>query len=261
MPDLNCTEFEAHLEQLVEDHRTLEDLSEETTDPQAAAWRDLRSHANTCSHCRPLWNDFALLERVIVPWKECLPPVNLADAVMARWKDDSHAGNQTAPSRVTKQDRPSSSKRFLWQMLLVVAVAILASVPLWFSPEDEDGLPTTTYPVTETGSQNPLGDQSDLPETLSKNPPKDLVQEPDMDWDTLAQDARSAYWVLASDTADSFASVSVLMPPPKPAKTPEPIRSPKPKKGWTEELGSGLKPISQDIGKASGFLLDALPTL
>ncbi len=84
--------------------------------------------------------------------------------------------------------------------------------------------------------------------------------EPGTDWQVLAQDAGSAYWALASDAADSFASVSVFVPPRKTvtqAEKPEELPSPN---GWVEGLGSGLKPIGKDVGKAMGFLFEALPS-
>lgn len=255
MPDLNCTEFEAQLEQLVEDHQTLEDLSEEPTDP---VWRDLRAHANACSHCRQLWNDFALLERVMVPWKDSLPPVDLADAVLGRWKAENPSHDQTAPAHASP---PSpSAKRSLWPMLLVVVAAIVLSFRFWDSPPTEEGMPPTIE-TKVTNADNSFEEQPKLPEPRSQNAPGPEEKTPEMDWDTLAQDARSAYWVLASDTADAFATVSVLVPPQKPAKNPDLVPADKPKKGWTEEIGSGFKPIGQDIGRATGFLLDALPTL
>lgn len=259
MPDLNCTEFEAQLEQLVEDHQMLEDWSEETAGPQAKAWRDLRAHANACAECRSLWNDFALLERVMVPWKESVPPVDLADAVLSRWKEENPPGNSAATSKTAAPARSASVKRSLWPMLLMIAVAVFACFPLWYSfPKDEK---PPGVPVSITDAQESIENRRDLPETLSQAPSHPQEMEPEVDWETLAADARSAYWVLASDTADAFATVSVLVPPQKPALSPGPVSTDKPKKGWTEGIGSGLKPISQDIGRASGFLLDALPTL
>ncbi|MCA9070192.1 MAG: hypothetical protein KDA84_14765 [Planctomycetaceae bacterium] len=260
MPDLNCTEFEAQLELLVEDHRTLEDLSDETTDPRAKAWRDLRAHANGCDHCRQHWNDFALLERVIAPWKERTPTVNLADAVLGRWKEENHSFDQSPPSQSVAQDRSTFTKRSLWSMLLMVAVALLISFRFWHSPQTKEELPPT-YDIVKVDPKIDPDQELDAPEILAQNTPHREELEAEMDWETVAEDARSAYWVLASDTADSFATVSVLVPPQKPKNPQEPVPADKPKKGWTEELGSGWKPISQDIGRATGFLLDALPQL
>ncbi len=88
MPDLNCTEFEARLMQAVEDRESLEGSFEDEADPQSQLWQELRARANACPHCRQLWNEFALLERVLPVWKTQLPPVDLTDAVMARWRKE-----------------------------------------------------------------------------------------------------------------------------------------------------------------------------
>jgi hypothetical protein len=258
MPDLNCTKFEERLMLAVEEHQTLGDAFDEESEPQSAEWRELRAQAHACPHCRQLWNEFALLERVLPAWKSQIPKVNLADAVLARWREEqspgSHAAPQDAAAKPKNQRKPNG--RFLFSLMLAVAVAVLASVPFWFVPDSNDGIPGTMFPVAITDPP-PLPDKLDDP-TANAPRPKESEQPPD--WQALAQDASSAYRVLASDAADSFASAAVFVPARKPAAEAPKPDTPRPASGWVEGIGTGLKPIGQDVGRAMGFLFEALPS-
>lgn len=260
MPDLNCTKFEARLMQAVEDRQTLGGSFEEDSDPQSADWRELRARANACPHCRQLWNEFALLDRVLPIWKDHVPPVDLADAVIARWREEQSLSGQqkTAGAPASKpEEHKKSGGPFLFAVMMVVAVAVLASVPFWFAPQTDHDL-SLTFPVaTDSQPAAPLPKEWDGPDLKGSVPEETPLP---VDWQALAQDAGSAYWILASDAADSFASVKVLVPPRKPAAdAPKPEEN-KPASRWgVEGIGTGLKPIGQDVGKAMGFLFEALP--
>jgi hypothetical protein len=253
MPDLNCTEFEARLIQMVEARESLESF-EEGADPQSALWQELRAQANACPHCRKLWNEFALLERVLPAWKSQLPTVDLADRVIARWREEQTA---TAPpgSASPANGRKKSSWRFPFPLVMALAVAVLTAIPFLFPrPSDPDMSDTIAASAPVEDSLSPDGDLS-VPNT-------NVIEErkSSADWQTLAQDAGTAYWALASDAADSFASVTVFVPPRKVVAEEQRPPEPAPGSGWVEGLGTGLKPIGQDVKKSMGFLLEALPT-
>lgn len=258
MPDLNCTEFEERLMQAVEDRTSLDSLEDEN-DPASGLWQELRARANQCPHCRKLWNEFALLERVLPVWKSQLPPVDLADRVIARWREEQTAAG-TPASASHPNGRKKSSWRFPFSIVMAIAVAVLAAVPFLFPPPtdpDLSGTITTSAPVEEPVS--PDGTSS-VPETNVSETNVSETSPANTDWQALAQDAGSAYWALASDAADSFASVTVFVPPRKPiAEVPMP-EMPQATTGWVEGIGSGLKPIGKDVTKAMRFLLEALPS-
>lgn len=249
MHDLNCTEFEARLMQAVENRQTLGDFGDEAN-PKAALWQVLRDQANACPHCRKLWNEFALLDRVLPVWKSQLPQVNLTDAVMTRW----HA-EQSAKSEVTLKRTEKIPVSISWQRIfaLAMAVVLIAALPFLFRQRPAD-LPEmvpiahTDFPLIEEESTS----------HAAQTPPTE-VPELDADWQVLAQDAGSAYWALAHEAADSLASVRVFVPPQQTKSTlPEP-KEVAPSSGWAEGIGNGFKPIGKDVGRAMGFLFDALP--
>ncbi len=235
MPDLNCTKFETQLAEAVE--------SRQSPGSESAVWKALRAHAGGCAHCRELWNQFALLDRVLPAWKDHVPPVDLADAVMSRLQSDQPTSS------------PPPNRRLSWSAIFsagsLAAVVVLAGVLYWHSRQQpEAGLPPTV-PVAEVHPETP----SPLPEE-SLNPPEDLADE---NWQVLAQQAGTAYLVLAHDAAESLATAKVLVPA---RKTPAQPLNPKPKKPaspWVKGIGSGLKPIGQDVHRAMGFLFDVLP--
>lgn len=256
MPDLNCTKFEARLLEAVEDRRSLGDAFEE----ESADWQDLRSQANACPHCRQLWNEFALLDRVLPIWKEHVPKVDLADAVIARWRQEQASGNHqpASPPASPPNSRKSNGGSPLFGIVMVVAACVLASVPFWFSPSTNQEDFGDTVPIAALNPDPP----EPVNETPAAEPRRWLPEEtgPQVDWQALAQDAGSAYWVLAADTADSLASVTVFVPAKKSsADVPQPVEN-KPAAGWgVAEIGTGLKPIGQDVSRALGFLFEALP--
>ena len=252
MPDMNCTEFETQLNQLVEDHRSFEEFADDASCSEAAIWRDLRGHANGCPRCRQLWNEFALLERVLPLCKDLTPQVDLADAVIARWRKESAAGPAQTPHP------PSPNGRSLFPFLLVIAATVLACFAFLFSPREQDDLPDTVPIATLNQQDGPdpaaLRDQTDREDSAK------IDREPELDWQTIAQEAGSAYWALASDTADSFATVAVFAPAiNRSAETPAPDPVAKSSAGWTQGIGTGLKPIRRDLGQAMEFLFEALP--
>ena len=263
MPDLNCTKFEDRLAEAVEDRRSPVELSPESSDPEEALWRELRAHANACPECRKLWNEFALLERVLPAWKDCVPTVDLADAVIARWREEQTASRHSMAK--PHADPPGRSNGHPGLAMLLAAAATALVCFLMFSlprPGDEELPPT--LPVSKVESRTvPAGQQSS--DALAKQ--RSAVSSPekseaDRDWEALAQEAGSACWVLASDTADSFASAAVFVPRPLSLLRRNPKRrkpTPKPTSQWVEGIEAGLKPVGQDVGQAMGFLLEVLP--
>lgn len=253
MPDLNCTEFEARLMRMVEDRESL-DSFEDDEDRESTLWQELRAQANACPHCRKLWNEFALLERVLPAWKSQLPQVDLADRVIARWREEQTA--QTPPASTSQSNgRKKSGWRFPWTIVMAVAALVLVGIPFVFPPPSDRDLQNETITIS-----TPNGDTiaTDGNPTIPNGNAIEVSKE-SSNWQTLAQDAGTAYWALASDAADSFASVTVFVPSPKAEAGAEQPKEPAPASGWVESLGSGLKPIGQDVKKSMGFLLEALP--
>jgi hypothetical protein len=253
MPDLNCTAFEERLIQAVEARESLAAFEDEC-DPQSAPWQELRAHAHQCPDCRKLWNEFALLERVLPVWKSQLPPVDLAERVLARWREEQTSFPATAEATKTN-GRKNSSWAFPWSVVLAVAALVLVSIPFVFPPSSDPD-PSETIAISHPAPEPAGNDQNPPPPNLKDSEAPSL----NPDWQELAQDAGSAYWALASDAADSFASVTVFVPPRKAASEPPKPEDPPPAGGWVEGIGTGLKPIGQDVKKSMGFLFEALPT-
>lgn len=254
MPDMNCTEFEAQLRRLALDRRSLEEGPDKGSGSQAEIWRDLRAQANACSHCRQLWNEFALLDRVLPLCRELTPPVDLADAVISRWKNENAAGDSSAKTGASvsgSAQPPRSAGRSAIVLLMAIAAAVLACFAFLFSPRQHDELPPSV-PVAKN-------DLPDPPGSPTKRQPTKPVKAPDLNWQSMAEEAGSAYWALANDTAESLASVTVFVPARKPAPKKQPTEAVPPQESWTKSMGTGLKPISRDVGRAMGFLFDALP--
>ncbi len=252
MPDWNCTKFEDHLLGAVENHNSPGDAFDEESDAESAVWRELRAHANACPDCRKLWNEFAILDRVLPVWKDQLPQVNLADAVLARWREEQSAihpaSAAASPDKSATRHKPAG--RSFFALATVLAVAGLIGLSFLFVPPTDEDLPAT-QPVSTTNNE-PAAEKTDGPKTIEN--------DESADWQTLARNAGSAYRVLADDAADSFASAMVFVPPPQPAvESAKPIIKPQPSKGWVEEIETGFKPIGHDVGQAMGFLFEALP--
>ncbi len=263
MPDLNCMKFEERLAEAVEDRRSPVELSAEASESDEALWRELRSHAHACPACRTLWNEFALLERVLPAWKDSVPAVDLADAVIARWREEQAASNHAVAKPHSDSGRRFNGRPGL-TILLAAAATALACVVVFFVPRPAgDDLPDT-HLVSKTNPQSPPANEGDSPAFAEKNPSVPLPEADgaERDWQALAQDAGSAFGVLASDTADSFASAAVFVPRPSSPPSPQsehPNPETKSSSQWMDGIGAGLKPVGHDVGQAMGFLLDVLP--
>lgn len=254
MPDMNCTEFETQLRQLVLDRRSLDEGPDEGSGSRAEFWRDLRAQANACPHCRQLWNEFALLDRALPLCRDLTPPVDLADAVISRWKNENATDDfstKTRPPISGSTQSPRSTGRSAIVLLMAIAAAVLACFAVLITPRQHDELPPT-FPVAKNDSPDSPG--SPINQRATKP-----VKTPDLNWQTMAEEAGSAYWALANDTAESLASVTVFVPARKPAPKKQSTEAVPPQESWTKGIGTGLKPIGRDVGRAMGFLLDALP--
>ncbi len=261
MPDLNCTKFEDRLAEAVEDRRSPIELSAESSGSEEAVWRELRADANACPDCRKLWNEFALLERVLPAWKDGVPRVDLADAVIARWREEQTASH-LSPAKPQADLKRSNGRPGFAMLLAAAATALVCFLMLSVPRTTDEDLPQT-FPVADAKPELPKPDKTGSDVLVKKNEAAPLPDnsEADRDWETLAEEAGSAWWVLASDTADSFASAAVFVPRPSaaPAKPKATETDAKPSSKWVEGIGAGLKPVGQNVGQAMGFLLDVFP--
>jgi len=190
MPDMNCMEFESRLQELAEQRQSLEDLSNNGLKNGDSAWDELRAQAGACPHCRQLWNEFALLDRVMPGIRTLVPHVDLVDAVIDSWRQES-------PGKLSPTTAKSASGRHAaarnWIPLLVVAAAsILISFPLLFPDSASEDLPTT-FEVA-------VSPEDDIPDSPATNETAATeTSSGEVDWHILAEDAGSAYWALASE--------------------------------------------------------------
>lgn len=241
---MNCIEFDQAIRASIENREPDERLAE---------------HAENCTQCAEIWRIQNALDRVIDQWASQLPQVDLTDAVLSdMWNGELVASNRgrrspespvlpvvehsSAPGRVVpwnvgSQPSPRSGG---WSVLAVVAGVLLLMLRIGMHSDD-----LNSRGDLESGTPLPHRSASTLP-----------PRPPAAELSNLFEETRSAYWSLAREAGDAASSVSVLLPP---RDYERPIDQTEQPSGVFEHWKRHLEPIGRDVGKAFGFLLDAVP--
>lgn len=233
MGEWNCTEFERELQQCLDARRPLSSLG--------IAERQIR-----CEHCRGLWEQFLLLEQAL----GCRPAdAGFSEAVVAHVLLDSETArggrvvpSGAAPARTAKRSplrRVEVSRRHV--AIAAAAVVLLACVvPLVWQPGNR-----VAGPLTESDQRT----AHDARIHQGRVPEDDLQ--------LLLRDAGMAYNGLAREAHTVVADARTFVP----AAFPGPSRGigiPATEPQWVDEWRRDLKPISDDVHQALGFLFEAV---
>ena len=245
MSNMSCNELSQLLNESVENRSTLEE-------------RVLTAHTAKCDSCAALVDSHFLLSRGIGSWLEGVPDVDLTEAVLADLAVDSNLTFQSAPTFQAAIETPSDhvSRQIPSRgiaLVLAAAVCLFVVAPLLFSPNGPQTIQTPTDHKTlaaiETGASHP-----------ASNP----AVEPQPEINGLVRNMGTAYLGLAgemqttlNDAADLIPTVSFTGTEISVPKTNS--GDPKPNSANTPEWTDDFKPIGKKVGKAFGFLLDAIP--
>lgn len=246
MSKMNCNEFESAHRQAIESR-------------SAQLTESLHAHAAECDACASSVAEDAVLERTLSAWLNAVPRVDLTDVVLARWRSEQPAlpvapvVAAKTPKLVSSQSDTTagrSSARGVG-LMLVALICLLAFVRL---------ISTTTVPI----ERNALNGSPTV--AAQDSQPKSAIPEgaePVPEIDGLVRNMGSAYLGLAYDVGNTLSDAAEIIPSvgfrPEVGtadgdKTLLPAAAPSGE--WTNEF----KPIGQKVGKAFGFLLEAIPT-
>lgn len=251
MPNMNCTRFELALEEAVE-NRVVADAAE------------LRQHAATCSACRALWEHYAVLEQAIPRWSRKLPTVDLADRVLSRLSGrptgTASAANELALAAPHVKTANDSTRRRARQWTFRTAAAILTAsaallLMLWLNPREGQVGPAQV-PIAQSNPAN-----AETNETVKPSEDTAIADVPTQaEPRTLVREAGSAYLGLAEEavTAVAVALPTTMFYVPAPTSV---VPTDGPRENWVKDWGNDLKPIGDNVSKAFGFLIDAVPVV
>jgi len=231
MDSMNCTEFEDVLQCAVEER------SEERL-------RELRDHAASCKHCRPVWRDFLVLRQSIPLWKARRPEVDLVDAVMARRPE-------VRPAR-------SRSTSIGWWVSAAVATAAACVLALAVWPSAPGNAPQPDLQLVDTDEPGPQSEPLTAPVPDEQLPDEQRDQG---EVASLVRDATDPYLELAEGVADAVRDTRKFLPTAETLADNEtsPEEVPPGPASWINDWSQDLEPIGRDVANAMNFLLDAVP--
>lgn len=251
MSNMNCNEFENARRHAVESRTAV--LSE-----------SLRAHSERCEDCAASVAADAVLARSLPEWLSAVPPTDLTDSVLNQWRSELAAAsvNSTAPAVTRRAPKLTSTNSETSRnsrapgrgMTIVAAVCLLAIAPLIVS---------TSVSV----EHNPMKPLSGVVAHRNAEPNSRRVVSPATapapEIDGIVRNVGSAYLGLAYDVRDTLSDAAVLISEvdlqSEAAATDGDLVPPTkdvPRGEWTNEF----KPIGRKVGKAFGFLLEAIPT-
>jgi hypothetical protein len=247
---MNCIEFKQALEASVDTDRA--------TDVAA-----MQAHCSECAPCQNLFEQFALLDRAIPLWRDRMPRVDVADAVLAQLAFDevpkqNSSANRSSPTARREgvgRSQRSAGRRIFAAITTAVAVIVLGTWITWrpvppeqFAPRVEP-LPAMAEANSEPNPWNPANEPDGSVER------DEAEVEPELTM--IVRDAGRAYLVLVNGAADAVADGAVLMPASDFSiesafddRTSVESRD----EDWSEEL----KPIGSGLGEAVDFLFEAV---
>jgi hypothetical protein len=257
---MNCSEFEAEVQRLVEMRgASLSDAAE--------------THRQACTECARLWQNHRMVEAALAAWRPVEVPANLTESVLRRLAEPSGVDGSSRADAVTVRIR-STSAPSQWGALLAAAACLVVSV--WFGlaarPQNQDATarshsaligtaPGETVPITTEIAGRTASAQSNAP---SVDVAESVV--------AVIDDLRGEYRELAEVTRETARDLVSVLPPTSPAAWMEEVASPGTAPatatgtdGLPEDQSPGAvsqigRSIGDQIGQAIDFLRVAVPT-
>ncbi len=244
---MNCTEFESSIQHAIESRQKVD------IEPY-------RQHVGTCSSCRNIWEQYAILETAIAPWASRLPEADLVDRIVSAHIDSPSSDKTfpvdclaTTPNASTAaatevavrfahvDSAPSRSNAHRTAAIAVTVLAMLCMTSIFLFPHD---LPNASNNTVAIESANREG------EAVRFEDSTELV--------SLATEAGTAYVSLAQNAASAFSGVSDLLARPS-IPAVQPTDSEVPPSESSPPWQNRFEPISRDLGRAMNYLLQAVP--
>jgi hypothetical protein len=238
---MNCKEFKRILKQAVETRAQLDQP-------------ELLAHSAACETCRAVLDRHVDLDRAIQEWRHSVPEIDLADSVLARLAFLSPGESASSPLRgasvATERPRRSRGLRLYLSIASAAAALALAAIALVFWPsEPKDRV--AVMPAPQGAVSAPA---ANVPSTTEIAEGAD-----DMEPAAIVHDAGSAYWTLASRTADTVTQGMALVSTVEPSATPSDPADSATEATWVEDLEDKLGPLRSDFNRAIDVLLETVP--
>lgn len=257
---MNCNDFEARLESMLEQPWAPQQNSRQIEDPE------LRSHLAGCSACHELWEANRLLDEAVAAWRVAPPCVDMADRILFALAQKPPTQEPPVPLTVAvsanpvaqpaKSSTPATparrrSRRNVASITLAVAMSGLAVLVLL--SVDWRG------PVAEPAAVAKLPEPAVAIAPATKPLLPDAAAEPDVPVEELVRSAGSAYLALAQRAANVFEDATTgVIPTPTIADPQQPLPE-KSAPAWLQKVGDGLTPWQNRLGNTLDQLLDDGP--
>ncbi len=251
---MNCSEFEAALDELVESR------GHHQSDSAVA-------HRQSCPSCESLWHDHCLLESAIFVWRPVEVPASLSDQVLRSLADPSSPLPGELPTVTLRSHLvepagllPRQSHRKNW---VVAATVVCVAMTCWMATRRMDSLRENGPAVartTQNGSRPSTGERQSVGAGVE-------VSEVGVSESVVAvlADLNAEYQELARETTATARDIAAVMPQSVAwPQTVLPVREELLVNDGTDsapqpgaELG---RSIGDQIGQAIGFLWETVPS-
>lgn len=267
---MNCADFEKRLNDDFEPSGLAESV-------------DLDEHARHCADCRPMWDRFLVLSESISLWREELPEIDLAEAVVNATV--TRAGARRSPDedfRIVVPAVPQTHSSPRSDDVLPLAGIVARSPELFAGLTWGRGalalaalgltalvVVTVILPARRNSRDemnrarlvnNSAVDKVGNPAPVAGPEP---VVAPEMDPDPANPQVadvapnRDAYYDLARKAAGALGMATVSLIPGAPPQMPPSDPLPESGDGWIDGLQQQLQPIGRSVGDAFDFLWQA----
>lgn len=197
---MNCTEFQSQMDRSLEERCPLDETA-------------LGGHAASCADCRPLWEDWLLLERAIGQWNQRGDVLDseLTDRVIEAARREGLVSSDGVPvadapvvnAPVVQPNAESSHRRSIWPLLVTAALVLLAVLIVFREKPNQ---------VAHQQPEAP-GEPTRLVTIPDRLPVPDIaLPEEQPDLNHVLADARSAWKLLTQRAAAQASDLRVFVP-------------------------------------------------
>jgi hypothetical protein len=253
---MNCSEFEIHLD-------------EQMAPPRLVETPDMAEHAAQCDHCRTRLEQFRQLGEALELWRDEIPDVELAPAVVAA----ASAAQPPAPAAATAalRRRANGSRA---PAPAQQAGIISRPVPPPFRISRAGGLAAACVAAGIVAAiliSRPGNDPSDAlsrPQIAANPVPQAIVPTPKQeedsrpaaparDRDLLPAPQAAVYHDLAQKAAGALSDVSAIVTSGSFSQSADRASATENNEGWMDDLERQLQPIGRGLDDAFDFLWQA----
>ncbi|QDU38762.1 hypothetical protein Mal4_30920 [Maioricimonas rarisocia] len=241
---MNCQDFLRHIE------------DELLSRPEAAV-ESLRAHLAECEQttCREFLDEVLVVEQAVRAWRQPIPQVDVADAVVSRWQDATTLPQPTespqpvaspALQRATSPPptTPAPASRS-WPVVLAVAV-LMMMLPLLVPDRSDDSGPAVAPPVAVVETERPTENPDPEPRLADDEPHTEIVRDRSIAYYNAAQHATR----MVTD------AVVLVLPDDDPSSQFEdPTHVPE----WVGRWEEQIEPLKTQFDSAVRSLMDVLP--